>query len=130
MCSTDTQLHDAASPRPSRLGKASVVLGLISPGCLVLFGYVLPFALLLLPDSVDWAVPFVGFLCGVVKPLGFIVPAIVSLIGIGLAVAGLFSRNCRRRTAVAGLILNAIGLSAVVLLVLWWISAMEDMMAC
>jgi hypothetical protein len=130
MCSTDTELHDAASSRPSRLGKASVLLGLISPASMVVFGYVLPVALLLLAESADWEAAYEEVLFGLVKPLGFVVPAIASLTGIGLAVAGVFSKTCRRDAAVVGLMLNVIALSALVLLALWWMSALEDMMAC
>jgi hypothetical protein len=81
--------------------------------------WLLPVALLSLAESANWTVPCEEFLFGLMKPLGFIVPAIVSRIGIGLAVAGLLSNACRRSTAVAGLIVNVITLLALVLLLLW-----------
>jgi hypothetical protein len=86
--------------------------------------------LLLLAESADWEAAYEEVLFGLVKPLGFVVPAIASLTGIGLAVAGVFSKTCRRDAAVVGLMLNVIALSALVLLALWWMSALEDMMAC
>jgi len=42
----DERPLDPASPRPSRLGKASVILGLIIPAVMILNGCVFPFAML------------------------------------------------------------------------------------
>ena len=130
MTNKNEQPLGPASPRPSRLGKASLILGFISPAIMVLFGCALPFALLLLGDDGEWEPPHADALFGRVAPLGFFVSPIASLTGICLAVAGLLRKNCRRGSSVAGLILNVISLSVFVLICFWWLSAIEDMIAC
>ena len=92
--------------------------------CLVIF------ALLSLADFGDWEMPYADCLFGYVAPLGFFTAPIVSLTGICLAVAGLASKNRRRGASVVGLLLNVIALSIFVLLCFWWVSAIEDAIAC
>jgi hypothetical protein len=116
-----------ASPRPSRLGKASLILGLISLAIIILCGCVSPCVFLLPGDYKE--VPF-EYLFFAVAPLGFLASSVGSLIGICLAIAGLFRRNCRRRTSVFGLVLNVVALSVFVLMFLWWSAAIDDMIAC
>ena len=127
MSSEKVQRLDPASLRASRLGKASLILALISLAIMILCGCVSPSVLLLLGEYGE--VPF-EYLFFAVAPLGFLASSVGSLIGICLAVAGLFSKNCRRRTSVAGLVLNVVALSVFVLMCLWWSAAIDDMMAC
>lgn len=127
MSNENEQPLDTASPRPSGLGKASVVLGLIVPAVMILCGCVFPFAMLALGEQGD---SDTGHLLSYVALLGFLASPIASLTGICLAVAGLFSRNVRRRTSVAGVVLNVLALSVFVLMCLWWSAAIDDMIAC
>ncbi len=53
MSNENEQPLSPASPRQSRLGKASVVLGLIVPAIMVLYGCVFPFAMLSLGEHGD-----------------------------------------------------------------------------
>ena len=127
MSSEKVQRLDPASLRPSRLGKASLVLALISLAIMILCGCVSPSVLLLLGEYGE--VPF-EYLFFAVAPLGFLASSVGSLIGICLAVAGLFSKNCRRRTSVAGLLLNVLNLSVFVLVCFWLLSSVDGMIAC
>ena len=114
----------------SRLGKASFFLGLTSLMMIVVFGCVLPIGSLVLIDHTDVPSDFSAVLFGVVAPLGFLASPVVNLTGVCLGIAGLLRKNCRRSLAIIGLVLNSLILFAFVLICLWWISAIEGMIAC
>ena len=123
MSNDNEQPHDPASSRPSRLGKASLVLGTI--------GLVM---ILILPcgyigvEATEWdKVPVEeGALILLVMaiPSLYVAPAL-GLIGSCLAVAALLRKNRRRGASIAGLILSLTTLLAFGLLLLWIISMME-----
>ena len=130
MSSADARTTAPVPPRPSRLGKASVVLGLVNLVMMIFLGCVLLFGVLWVRGTGDSELPYAEGLSGVVAPLGSCASPVVSLTGIGLAVAGLCRRNCRRGVAIFGLLLNALTLSVFVLLCWWWLSALDEMIAC
>ena len=130
MSNADAQRRDLASLRPSRLGKTSVILGLVNLAMMIFLGCVFLFGALWVRGTGDSELPYAEGLSGVVAPLGSCASPVVSLTGIGLAVAGLCRRNCRRGVAVVGLLLNAFTLSVFVLLCWWWLSALDEMIAC
>ena len=121
---------ESAVPHQSRLGKASFFLGLTSIVMILVFGCVIPIGVLALGDYTDVDVPFSTELFGIVAPLGFLSVPVISLTGVCLGIAGLLRKNCRRSLAIVGLVLSSLILLAFVLLCLWWIAAIEGMVAC
>ena len=65
------------------------------------------------------------------EPGPWIVPVcgIESLAGFLLGIAGLIRKDCRRGLAGAGLLLNSLILFVFVVVLLWWIFAIEQMIA-
>jgi len=129
MSNENEQPLDPGSPRPSRLGKASVVLGLISFAIVTFLGCAFWFLLFFVGESEGWVATLAESSVFVAER-GFLASPIASLTGICLAVAGLLRKNCRRGASVAGLILNVISLSVFVLVFFLWVSAIEGMIAC
>ena len=122
-------LHAATSSRPSRLGKASLILGIVSPVVMLLCGCVFPVGVLLLGQFGDRGDSMIDNALGPVVLLTFLASPLASLMGLGLGVAGLFKSNCRGKSAL-GILLNLITLSVFILLCLWWSAAIDDMIAC
>ena len=109
---------DSASPRPSRLGRASVVLGAIGLLMIIIFscGF-----LLTIETSLEHASLAFCFMA----ILSIYVPPLLALIGSCLAVASLLRKNRCRGVSIIGLILNMLALLAFGLMLFWFDSAME-----
>lgn len=125
MSSENDQPNDASSSRPSRLGKASVVLGTIGLVMILIFpcGYSGMGASEWSEEDSMWEyVLLVLFAIGL---LSFYVSPALGLVGSCLAVAALLRKNRRRGVSFAGLILNVATLLAFGLLLLWFMSMME-----
>ena len=121
---------ESGVPRQSRLGKASFFLALASLMMIIFFGCILPVGALVLIDHTDVQGESPAILFGVVAPLGFLAVPVMSLTGVCLGKAGLLRKNCRRGLSIAGLILNSLILFAFALICIWWIAAIDDMIAC
>lgn len=114
-----------ASSHPSRLGKASFVLGATGLVMILIFpcGY---FGM----GASEWSDegPIWGHASVVLFAMGllsFYVSPALGLVGSCLALAALLRKNRRRGVSISGLILNVTTLLAFGLLLLWLISMME-----
>ena len=122
-------LHPVNSPRLSRLGKASFVLGVASPVVMLVCGCVFPAGAMLLSRFGDWGDSMIDNAFGPVVLLGFLSSPVASLTGLCLGVAGLFHKNIRGKSML-GILLNLVALTVFILLCLWWSAAIDDMIAC
>jgi len=125
MSNENEQPHDPSSSRPSRLGKASVVLGTIGLVMILIFpcGYIGMGASEWSDEDSMWEYALlVLFAMGL---LSFYVSPALGLVGSCLAVAALLRKNRRRGVSMTGLILNVATLLAFGLLLLWFMSIME-----
>ena len=129
MSKESEQSPEAAAPRPSRLGKASLILGIVSPLVMLLCGCVFPLGAMLLAQFGDWGNSTIDNVFGPVVLLGFLTSPVASLTGLCLGMAGIFRKSCRGKSAL-GILLNLLTLSVFVLLCLWWSAAIDDMIAC
>ena len=125
-----TEAAEFGAASQSRLGKASLLLALMSLMMIVVCGCVIPIGVLALGDHTDVEVPFSEYLFGVIAPLGTLAGPVLSLTGLCLGIAGLLRKNCRRGFSIAGVILNSLILLLFAFVLLWWIAAIEEMVAC
>ncbi len=118
MSNENEQPRDSASSRPSRLGRASVVLGTIGLVMIIIFscGFLLTIETTL--EHAFSAFCFMAVLSIYVAPL-------LALIGSCLAAAALLRKNRCRGVSITGLILNMLALLAFGLMLFWFNSAME-----
>ena len=127
MSSENMQPHDVVSSRPSRLGKASVVLGVIGLVMILIFPCGV-FCIEVFEWRIDVEDPTSGYVFLVLFATGipsFFVGPALGLVGSCLAVAGLLRKNRCRGVSIAGLTLNLATLLAFGFLLLWFMRMMQ-----